>query len=147
MALAKRPELLLLDEPVARLDPLARRVFLQTLMQAVVDLERVCDFLVLLMAAEVRVTGAIDDLLAEHKLLTGPSGGSGRIAGVTEIVSTEHSPRQSTVVARLGGPVADPAWSVEDIGLEELLLAYMGSARARPPDVAAPPRIAELHAL
>src|SRR5205085_6599575 len=86
VALAKRPQLLLLDEPVASLDPLARREFLTALMDAVAedglsvvlsshliaDLERACDYLVLLLSAEVRLAGDIDDLLASHRLLIGP---------------------------------------------------------------------------
>jgi ABC-2 type transport system ATP-binding protein len=84
MALAKRPELLFLDEPVAALDPLARREFLQGLMEAVVEdgltvvlsshivaeLERVCDFLVILAAGGVQLAGGIEEILASHRLLT-----------------------------------------------------------------------------
>ena len=86
LGLAKRPELLLLDEPVASLDPLARREFLQGLMEAVAehgfsvvlsshlvaDLERVCDHLLVLVDSRVRLTGEVDELLASHRLLTGP---------------------------------------------------------------------------
>src|SRR5436305_3180476 len=71
LALAKRPEFLLLDEPVASLDPLARRDFLQSLLEAVVedeltvllsshilsDLERVCDHIVVLSRAHVQLSG------------------------------------------------------------------------------------------
>ena len=100
LALAKRPELLLLDEPVASLDPLARREFLQALMDAVAetgvtvvlsshliaDLERVCDFLVLLIASEVRLSGGIEQLVAEHKLLIGPRRSTIGIPAVQGIV-------------------------------------------------------------
>ena len=86
LGLAKRPELLILDEPVASLDPLARREFLQVLMEAVAehelsvvlsshvvsDLERVCDHLVVLVDSEVRVEGDVETLLATHHRLTGP---------------------------------------------------------------------------
>ena len=86
LAIAKRPELLILDEPVASLDPLARREFLQSLMEViaehelsvvlsshlVADLERVCDYLIVLVASRVQVAGEVDDLLATHHLLTGP---------------------------------------------------------------------------
>src|SRR4029450_7460477 len=85
LGVAKRPELLLLDEPVASLDPLARREFLQDLMEAVAeheltvvlsshlvsDLERVCDHLIVLVASRVQLAGDIDTLLADHHRLTG----------------------------------------------------------------------------
>ena len=85
LAVAKRPELLILDEPVASLDPLARREFLQILMETVVDqgvsvvlsshlvadLERVCDYLVVLVASRVQVAGPVDELLASHRRLIG----------------------------------------------------------------------------
>jgi ABC-2 type transport system ATP-binding protein len=140
-ALAKRPELLLLDEPVASLDPLARRAFLKALMDAVAadglsvvlsshlitDLERTCDYLVLLQSAEVQLTGTIDELLGTHRLLVGPRKravpGTG---GIAAIVNEEHSQRQSTVLVRTDGPILDPAWSVHEVDLEELVLAYMG---------------------
>ena len=86
VAMGKRPELLLLDEPVASLDPLARREFLQDLMELAADLtptvvlsshllsdvERVCDYLIVLADGQVRLQGAVDELLADHKILTGP---------------------------------------------------------------------------
>src|SRR5215467_1332876 len=85
LAIAKRPELLILDEPVASLDPLARREFLQSLMAFVADhgasvilsshlvsdLERVCDYLIVLVASRVRLTGEVEDLLATHYRVTG----------------------------------------------------------------------------
>lgn len=141
LALAKRPQLLMLDEPVASLDPLARRQFLQVLMEAVAehdltvvlsshliaDLERVCDFLILLMASEVMLAGDIEQLVADHKVLIGPRDIDPHVAGVAKIVHAEHAARQTTLVVRLLDRVHDPRWTLQDIGLEELLLAYMGS--------------------
>lgn len=146
LALAKRPRLLLLDEPVAGLDPLARRSFLRVLMEAVAEheltvvlsshliteLERVCDYLVLLMASEVRLAGQIEQLVDEHKVLTGPRNTDPHLPGVADIVLAEHAARQTTLVARMAGPVLHPAWTAEDIGLEELILAYMGAPEASP---------------
>ena len=94
LALAKRPDLLVLDEPVASLDPLARREFLQALMEAVADdgltvvlsshivaeLERVCDHLVILAAGGVQLAGPIEELLASHRVLTGPRRRPGAVA-------------------------------------------------------------------
>jgi ABC-2 type transport system ATP-binding protein len=149
LALGKRPPVLLLDEPFARLDPLAGREFLQTLMDGVAeigatvviashviaDIERVCDHIVLLTDGAVRLQGDVDTLLATHKLLTGARRPLGTIRGVDEIVRERHSGRQLTLLARVGGPVVDRSWSIEGIGLEELLLAYMAPERLPKPSV------------
>jgi ABC-2 type transport system ATP-binding protein len=145
LALAKRPDLLLLDEPVSSLDPLARREFLQALMAAAAerdvtvvlsshllsDLERTCDQLILLLASEVRLAGAIDDLLGSHKVLIGPRRSALAVGGVEEIVSASHSERQTTLLVRAEGPIRDPGWEVQPVELEELVLAYLGEASLR----------------
>ncbi|HEX5505924.1 MAG TPA: ABC transporter ATP-binding protein [Thermomicrobiales bacterium] len=143
LALAKRPELLILDEPVASLDPLARREFLQGLMAVVAegglsvvfsthviaDLERVCDALVVLVASRVRVAGAIATLLAEHRRLTGPRRDLATLPPGQRVVEASHTDRQSTLLVRAPGPILDPAWAVEPVGLEDLALAYMRQAQ------------------
>jgi ABC-2 type transport system ATP-binding protein len=160
LALAKRPRLLMLDEPVASLDPLARRGFLQVLMEAVAehdltvvlsshligDLERVCDFLILLTASHVRLAGEIEQLVAAHKVLSGPRNTDPQLGG-TEIVRAEHAARQTTLIVRLRGQIHDPRWTIQDIGLEELLLAYMGSNTAFVDRPLAETRRAEVHAV
>jgi ABC-2 type transport system ATP-binding protein len=139
LALGKRPSLVLLDEPFARLDPLAAREFLQVLMDGVADtgatvmiashviadIERVSDHIVLLSDGHVRLQGDVDALLASHRLLSGARRPLGRIAGVEEVVRQTFSGRQMTLLARRSGRVVDPSWSVDEIGLEDLLLAYM----------------------
>jgi ABC-2 type transport system ATP-binding protein len=139
LAVAKRPELLVLDEPVASLDPLARREFLQGLMEVVVDhgtsvilsshlvadLERVCDYLVVLVDSRVQVAGDIDELLATHHRLTGPRHDRGTLPGDQEVIGESHTDRQSTFVVRTDGAVLDPSWTVEQLDLEDLVLAYM----------------------
>jgi ABC-2 type transport system ATP-binding protein len=142
LALAKRPELLILDEPVASLDPLARREFLQGLMEAVAgqrlsvllsshlvaDLERVCDYLVVLVASRVRVAGEVSDLLASHHRLSGPRRDPGTLPAGQEIITESHTDKQSNLLIRTDGPVLDPAWAVKPVGLEDLVLAYMRRA-------------------
>ncbi|HYW26736.1 MAG TPA: ABC transporter ATP-binding protein [Terriglobales bacterium] len=143
LAVAKRPELLILDEPVASLDPLARREFLQDLMEAVAeqelsvvlsshlvaDLERVCDYLILLVGSRVRVAGPVEDLLASHHLLTGPRRDPATLPADQEVVSASHTDVQTTLVVRTTGAVLDPSWTVSEIGLEDLVLTYMSQAR------------------
>ena len=149
LTLAKRPKVLLLDEPVAALDPLARRHFLGTLADAVArggltvilsshlvaDIERVCDHLILLSASRVQICGDIDAMLAEHRVLVGPRKDTTALARDHRIVQTDNTARQTTMLVRLNGPVADPAWEAAEVSLEELVLAYMGADAA--PAVAA----------
>ncbi|MFI0373627.1 ABC transporter ATP-binding protein [Actinomadura sp. 1N219] len=146
LGIAKRPELLILDEPVAALDPLARREFLQGLMEAAVehslsvvlsshlvsDLERTCDYLIVLVDSRVRVAGDVDHLLATHHRLTGPRRDSSSLPADQHVVSESHTDRQSTLIVRTDAPIHDPAWTVGQIGLEDLVLAYMSAQEARP---------------
>jgi len=143
LAVAKRPELLVLDEPVAALDPLARREFLQTLMEVVAvqgvsvvlsshltaDLERVCDYLVVLVAGRVALTGEVDGLLATHHRLIGPRRDSRELPASQTIIEESHVDRQTTLIVRSDDPVLDPAWVVSPLTLDDLVLAYMRQAR------------------
>ena len=153
LTLAKRPKVLLLDEPVAALDPLARRHFLGTLADAVAeggltvvlssqlvaDIERVCDHLILLASSRVQLCGDMADLLNEHRVLVGPRKDTTAIERDHTVVQTERTARQTTMLVRLTGPVADPGWEVADVSLEDMVLAYMGADAA--------PAIAELTAV
>jgi ABC-2 type transport system ATP-binding protein len=139
LALAKRPDLLLLDEPLASLDPLARREFLRTLMDAVAetgltvllsshiigDLERVSDYLVILAASQVQLAGDIQEVARTHKRLIGPRQDVEAIASVHTVIEASHTERQTTLVVRTNGPVFDPSWEVQEVSLEDVVLAYL----------------------
>jgi ABC-2 type transport system ATP-binding protein len=143
LALAKRPRLLVLDEPVASLDPLARREFLQTMMEAAVDtgmtvvlsshivadLERVCDHLIILSRAETQLVGAIDEVVASHRLLTGPRCDPGSVSRVHEVIRESHTERQTTLLVQANGHVYGSCWEVHEVDLEEIVLAYLGRRR------------------
>jgi len=139
LALAKRPELIVLDEPVASLDPLARREFLQTLMDAAVsdgltvllsshlvgELERVCDYLVLLNAAHVQYAGDMDAFAEGHRLLVGPRIATEDMARMGDVIQSTHTDRQSSLLVKTNGHAYDPSWDVRDPGFEEIVLAYL----------------------
>ena len=145
LAIAKRPECLILDEPVASLDPLARREFLRSLMEIVAahgisvvlsshliaDLERVCDYLVVLVASRVQVAGEVSDLLASHHRLSGARRDASRLPANQEIIEESHTDKQSTFLVRTSDPVHDPAWTVRPVTLDDLVIAYMSRTAAR----------------
>jgi len=139
LALARRPRLLVLDEPVAMLDPVARHDFMATVLTAMADdgvsvllsshvlaeLERVADYLVLLSRGQVQVAGEVDDLLASHLLLTGPAAEADRYAQ-RPVVHVRRGEAQAHLVVRATAddPVP-PGWEAHPVGLEELALAYL----------------------
>jgi ABC-2 type transport system ATP-binding protein len=147
IAVAKQPELLVLDEPVASLDPLARREFLQGLMEIVAkhevsvvlsshliaELERVCDYLVLLVASRVALAGDVTELLATHHRLSGARRDAGCLPSDQEVIVESHTEKQSTFFVRTDRPILDPALSVTPVTLEDLVLAYMAQVRGPKP--------------
>ncbi|WP_405829720.1 ABC transporter ATP-binding protein [Streptomyces sp. NBC_00105] len=146
LAVAKRPELLILDEPVAALDPLARREFLQSLMEVVAehgttvvlsshlvsDLERVCDHLISLVASRVQLAGDVEDLLATHFRLTTARREAATLPEGMQVVRETHTERQSTFIVRSDKAVHDPSWVLEPLNLEDLVITYMSRAAAAP---------------
>jgi ABC-2 type transport system ATP-binding protein len=141
MTIAKQPRLLLLDEPVAALDPLARREFLDTLRDGVEhlelsvvlsshlvdDIERACDYLVLLAASRVRVSGDIGQLLAEHRLVDGPVDQVAAIEQRHTVISQATARGRVTLVVRTNGQIDNTGVETTPVSLEELIIAYMRS--------------------
>ena len=139
LALARRPQLLVLDEPVAMLDPVARHDFMAIVLTAMADdgvsivlsshvlaeLERVADYLILLSRGQVQVAGEVDSLLASHRVLTGPAAEADRYAE-RPVVHVRRAETQAHLVVRATAddPVP-PGWEAHSVGLEELALAYL----------------------
>jgi ABC-2 type transport system ATP-binding protein len=145
LAIAKGPALLVLDEPVASLDPLARREFLDDLADIarqhevsvvlsshlVADLERVCDYLIVLVGSRVHVAGDIGSLLGSHHLVVGHGHDRGQLPAEVEVIDARHAEGRSTFVVRSDRPPDLPQggrWRVEPVSLEDLVLAYMTRA-------------------
>jgi ABC-2 type transport system ATP-binding protein len=140
LALAKEPELLVLDEPVASLDPLARRQFLNAVLEAaaengvsvilsshiVAELERVCDYLVTLADGRPQLAGSIREIVASHRLLIGPRSDASSVARVHDVIRESHTERQTTLLVRANGHVYDTCWEQHEVDLEEIVLAYLG---------------------
>jgi len=150
LALSRHPSLLILDEPVAMLDPIARHDFMATVLAAAVDegvsvllsshvlaeLERVADYLILMSKGRVQVAGEVDDLLASHRVLTGPAdkavtGDDYRVVHARQGEVQTQLIVQTTVQDR-----APSGWESHPVGLEELALAYL-----REPDFSALPNL------
>jgi ABC-2 type transport system ATP-binding protein len=156
LALGRRPRLLVLDEPMAMLDPLARHDFMALVMTAMADdgvsvvlsshvlaeLERVADYLVLMSRGSVQVAGEVEDLLATHRVLTGPAAEAGRYADRLCVVHARGGEAQAHLLVRTSGTAdpVPPGWDAHPVSLEELALAYLrepgavalpGPARAR----------------
>ena len=148
LSLARRPALLVLDEPVAMLDPIARHDFMATVLTAMADdgvsvvlsshvlaeLERVADYLILLSRGRVQVAGEVDDLLASHRMLTGPAAEAGKYGGRPVVHLSRGETQAHLLVRATADDPVPPGWEAHPVGLEELALAYL-----REPGVAALP--------
>ncbi|MGW2161581.1 ABC transporter ATP-binding protein [Nonomuraea sp. NPDC001699] len=151
IAVAKRPDLLVMDEPLANLDPVARHDVMRSLMTAVAetrmtvvlsshvvsDLTNACDWLVVLNRGQVQISGEVDELLATHRMLSGPAELADGVAARMPVISDSRSERQADLLARTGpeSPLLDPRWRSSGVSLEELVLAYL-----RRPDATSLPR-------
>ena len=138
LALARRPGLLLLDEPLARLDPVARHDFLGSLVTAcyeqgisvvfsshvLPEMERIASYLIVLSGGRIQVAGQCDDLLAGHRMLTGPAGQAGELAQRLGAISVQGGTRQAHLLVRDAGD-PPPGFQSREVTLEELILAYL----------------------
>ena len=144
LAIGKRPDLLLLDEPVATLDPLARRHFQEDLMTLAVagttmvvsshllaDIERICDYLIVMRGGVVALAGDVEELLADHKVLVGARCDARSLPTGQQVVQISHTRRQTTALVRSHGPANLDGWAVGNVGLEDLVLAYMSEPRIK----------------
>jgi ABC-2 type transport system ATP-binding protein len=141
LALARQPKLLILDEPLAMLDPLARHDFMAIVLTAMTDdgvsvllsshvlpeLERVADYLVLLSGGRVQLAGEVDDLLSYHRVLTGPATEADAYAARLDVVLTRRAEAQAHLLVRTGEPAepARPGWEAHQVSLEELVMSYL----------------------
>ncbi|GLX05680.1 ABC transporter ATP-binding protein [Microbispora sp. NBRC 16548] len=144
IAAAKRPELLIFDEPAAALDPLARQGFLVSLLEFVAelgasavlsshllgDIEQACDHLIVLCDSRIQVAGEVRDLLAAHHRLVALRGELDRLPAGVEVIRTEHHAQSSSAVVRSDLPPSEIPFRAEPVTLEELVLAYMSRATA-----------------
>jgi ABC-2 type transport system ATP-binding protein len=146
LVLAKKPELFLLDEPTANLDPLARREFLGSMFEAcsetgatvlysshaVAELERICDFLIVLRSGRLRLAGDIDELRLQHRVICGPDGWPGG-AGWQVISQRSTAGRTTALVRRDGARLPGPGLQDAAPTFDELVLGYLeGDAAALP---------------
>jgi len=139
VALARRPKLLILDEPESMLDPIARHDFMANVMTAaaadgvsvvlsshvLADLERVADYLILLSRGQVQVTGQVDDVLASHRMLTGPAAGADTYTQRPVVHARRGAAQAHLLVRATAGDPVPPGWEAHPVGLEELALAYL----------------------
>jgi ABC-2 type transport system ATP-binding protein len=139
LALGRRPELLVLDEPVAMLDPVARHDFMATVLTAMADdgvsvllsshvlteLERVADYLIVLSRGRVQVAGEVDDLLVSHRVLTGPAAEADRYAQWPVVHARRAEAQVHLLVRAAADDPVPPGWEAHPVGLEELVLAYL----------------------
>ena len=147
LAIGKKPDLLLLDEPLASLDPIARRDFMQSLMSTsatgttvmlsshlISDLAHVCDFLIVIVGGRIRLLGDIDDLLAQHRWIVASTDDAARLPAGVDVVIAYEQERVSRLLVHAADPLLNPALITKPVDLEDLVLAYLETKK---PDVPA----------
>jgi ABC-2 type transport system ATP-binding protein len=138
LALGKEPDLLILDEPLASLDPIARRDFMQSLMASsatgttvmlsshlISDLAHVCEFLIVIVRGRLRLVGDIDELLAQHRWIIASTDDAARMPTGVDVVIAYEQQRNSRLLVRTAEPLLNPALVTKPVDLEDLVLAYL----------------------
>ncbi|WP_284581982.1 ABC transporter ATP-binding protein [Streptomyces sp. 2P-4] len=145
LALGKRPRLLLLDEPMANLDPLARHQLMGEIMAVAAEhgtsvvmsshiideLREACDHVLLVAGGSIRLAGSLDGIRSAHRMVTGPTAAVADLDGHT-VVEARTAGRMVTALVRPQGPVDGRTWQTDDATLEELVLAYLRAPDAPP---------------
>lgn len=150
LVLARRPSVLLLDEPLADLDPLARLEVQQTLMTEVLDtgmtvllsshilgeIQEACEDLLLLQRGRMVLDGELDDLLSSHRVLVGPGINTDAKTAwlpTTGVIEIRRSTRQTTVLLDKPVPNLPTGWADTAPTLDELVIAYLRAGREEAP--------------
>ena len=141
LVLGRRPGILLLDEPLADLDPLARLEVSQTLMAEVADtgmtvlmsshilgeVVDLCEDLLVMGGGRITLAGSIDDVIAQHRVLVGPATSTADLGFLPAgaVIEARHTARQTTLVVDRPVDLLPDGWQASDPTLDEVVVAYL----------------------
>ena len=80
----------------------------------------------ILSAGRIQLCGPIEEIVASHRLLTGPRTDPAAVARMHDVIRETHTERQTTLLVRANGHVYDSSWELHEVDLEEIVLAYLG---------------------
>ncbi len=143
LAAGKGPDLLILDEPLASLDPVARREFLRSLMATaatgatvmlsshlISDLAHVCDFLLVIVNGRLRLAGDIDEVLSQHRWIMASADDAARLPAGVDVVTVYEQQRNTRLLVRTTDPLLNPRLVTKPVDLEDLVLGYLETKTA-----------------
>lgn len=145
IALATRPKLLLLDEPIAALDPLARKDFMGLVMEEVAvnnttvvvsshivaELERFCDYLIVIRDGRLQLADHVDEVITTHHRLIGPTNTADLVSSAVTVLARADSEKQTTLFARTPHNIDFPEWSAEPLTVEDVVMKYLENSAIR----------------